>query len=71
MGRASKMRIGETAATRVWENEGGSIRRDPALSLPDGITAVTVMHYRVGPYVYSRLDDARGEARRRSRADPD
>ncbi|MHA6318384.1 hypothetical protein ACXYN8_12085 [Altererythrobacter sp. CAU 1778] len=48
--------------TAAWESEGGSVI--PATPLPDGIIAETATQYRVGPYVYSRLDDAMAEYRR-------
>ncbi len=51
------------AGTKEWENEGGQIL--PAVPrLPDGIVAVTVTHYLVGPYRYTGLDDALAEHRR-------
>ena len=56
----------EQAGTGDWESEGGSFQVNPPVSLPDGITAVTSVQYRVGPYSYSRLDDALAEHRRQS-----
>ncbi|NVE94765.1 hypothetical protein [Altererythrobacter lutimaris] len=55
------------AGTGEWENEGGSLKPHPPTPLPDGIIAVTSAHYRVGPYSYSKLDDAFAEHRRQSR----
>lgn len=34
--------------------------------LPDGVTAVNTVQYKVGPYTYSNLDDALAEHRRQS-----
>lgn len=55
-------------ATNEWENEGGSVKPIPSPALPEGITAVTVTQYRVGPYRYSSLEDALAEHRRQSEA---
>ena len=55
----------ETAATCRWESEGGSVR-SAKTQLPEGIVAVSVTHYRVGPYSYTNLDDAMAEHRRQS-----
>ena len=55
-------------ATNEWENEGGSVKPIPSPVLPEGITAVTVTQYRVGPYRYSILEDALAEHRRQSEA---
>lgn len=52
--------------TGEWESEGGSLKPRPPTSLPDGIIAVTSVHYRVGPYSYSKLDDAFAEHRRQA-----
>lgn len=52
--------------TGEWESEGGSLKPDPPARLPDGIIAVTSIRYRVGPYSYSRLEDAMAEHGRRS-----
>lgn len=52
--------------TGDWESEGGALEQKPASSLPEGITAVTSVHYRVGPYSYARLEDALAEHRRQS-----
>ena len=66
------MTIASTAAppnqpdTREWENEGGSLKPDAPVSLPEGVTAVTSVHYRVGGYSYSRLKDALAEHDRQS-----
>ncbi|QUL39131.1 hypothetical protein [Erythrobacter sp. JK5] len=52
--------------TGEWESEGGSLGPDAPARLPDGITAEASMVYRVGPYSYSRLDDAMAEHARQS-----
>lgn len=49
------------SGTDEWESEGGSLKPDPATPLPDGIIAVTSVRYRVGPYIYSKLEDALAE----------
>ncbi|MBB3989099.1 hypothetical protein [Croceicoccus naphthovorans] len=54
------------SATREWESEGGSLQAPPPTPLPDGVTAVTSVHYHVGPYTYSRLEDALAEHDRQS-----
>ena len=59
-GKAGKPAVSE------WESEGGSLRPGAADPLPEGITAETVVRYRVGPYCYSRLEDALAEHSRRS-----
>lgn len=66
------MRIVPTAADpdqpkiREWENEGGSLKPGSPTPLPEGIIAVTSLHYLVGPYSYSRLEDALAEHGRQS-----
>lgn len=50
-----------------WESEGGSFKRTPPDPLPDGIIAETSVLYRVGPYSYSKYDDALAEHQRQSR----
>lgn len=50
-----------------WESEGGSLKPDLPTPLPEGILAVTLINYRVGPYLYSKLDDAQAELRRQTR----
>lgn len=52
-----------TPATRQWESEGGSLS-SRGESLPEGILAVSVTHYRVGKYSYTNRDDAMAEHRR-------
>ena len=52
--------------TGEWESEGGSLKRDLSTPLPEGIIAVQSIHYRVGPYSYSRLEDALAEHGRQS-----
>ena len=52
--------------TGDWESVGGVLEPKPAPSLPEGIIAVTSVHYRVGPYSYARLEDALAEHRRQS-----
>ncbi|WP_144096591.1 hypothetical protein [Croceicoccus sediminis] len=49
-----------------WENEGGALPPRTLPPLPDGITAISVTHYRVGPYTYTNLDDAMAEYRRQT-----
>lgn len=56
-----------TPATRQWESEGGSLSSHEE-SLPEGILAVSVTHYRVEKYSYTNLDDAMAEHRRQSDA---
>jgi len=58
----------ETPATRQWENEGGSMN-SRGVSLPEGVSAVSVTHYRVGSYTYTSLDDALAEHRRQCKND--
>lgn len=61
------MRIAPTAADadqpkiRDWENEGGSLKPGSPTPLPEGIIVATSVHYLVGPYSYSRLEDALAE----------
>ena len=50
--------------TGTWESEGGALASPDNPVLPDGVTAVTVTHYQVGPYTYTNLDDAMAEYRR-------
>ncbi|MEN7536967.1 hypothetical protein [Aurantiacibacter flavus] len=50
--------------TGAWESEGGSLKPDTPAALPEGIIAVTSVHYRVGQYSYARLEDALAEHRR-------
>lgn len=58
------MSIVQTAATpdqpetRERESEDGSLEPQSPASLPEGIIAATSVHYGVGPYSYSRLEDA-------------
>lgn len=59
---------GKAQATNEWENEGGSVKTIPSPTLPEGIIAVAVTQYRVGPYRYSSLEDALAEHRRQSEA---
>lgn len=47
-----------------WENEGGALAPHPSSELPDGITTISVTHYRVGKYTYTNLRDAMAEYRR-------
>ena len=56
--------MADQSGTARWESEGGSLKRDRPGTLPAGVTAVTSVHYRVGPYSYSRLEDALAEHRR-------
>lgn len=57
--------IPDQPGTGAWESEGGSLKAAPPAELPEGVVAVTSVHYRVGPYSYSRLDDALAEHDRR------
>jgi hypothetical protein len=50
--------------TGKWESEGGALAQPASTELPEGVTAVTVTHYRVGPYTYTNLDDAMAQYRR-------
>lgn len=52
--------------TGRWENEGGALKAAPPPPLPEGIIAATSLQYRVGPYSYSRLEDAMAEHSRQS-----
>ncbi len=52
--------------TSAWESEGGSLNPNAATRLPDGIIAVTSSHYKVGPYSYSKLEDALAEHSRQA-----
>ena len=58
----------QTPATRKWESEGESLSVREA-SLPEGIRAFSVTHYRVGEFSYTNLDDAMAEHRRQSNGD--
>jgi hypothetical protein len=55
---ASPPRIG------TWESEGGALAPRDNPALPDGVTAIMVTHYRVGPYTYTNLEDAMAQYRR-------
>lgn len=57
----------EPPAFGRWENEGGSISPPDGTALPDGVTAYSVTHYRVGSYHYTNLTDAMAEHRRQAR----
>tara|TARA_R110002167_G_scaffold257311_5_gene463760 strand:- start:358 stop:576 length:219 start_codon:yes stop_codon:yes gene_type:complete len=50
--------------TGAWENEGGALSPGNPSALPDGVIAIPVTHYRVGPYRYTNLDDAMAQYRR-------
>jgi len=50
--------------TGAWESEGGSLAPQESVELPQGISASTVTHYRVGPYSYTNLDDAMAQYNR-------
>ena len=52
--------------TGDWESEGGSLKPDLPAQLPEGIIAVTSVRYRVGPYSYSKFEDALAEHGRQS-----
>ena len=54
--------------TKDWESEGGALKQPPApTELPEGITAVPSVHYRLGRYSYLRLEDALAEHGRQSK----
>ena len=53
--------------TGAWENEGGVLASHNPTPLPDGVNAIPVTHYRVGPYTYTNLDDAMAEYYRQNR----
>lgn len=51
--------------TNEWENEGGALAFPPLPDdLPEGIIANWGLEYRVGPYRYTSLADAKAEQRR-------
>ena len=50
----------------TWESEGGALAAPDNPALPDGVTAITVTHYQVGPYAYTNLYDAMAEYRRQT-----
>jgi len=50
--------------TSAWESEGGALTPQSSHLLPDGVTAITVTQYRVGPYIYTNIEDAMAEYRR-------
>lgn len=54
------------SGTGTWESEGGALAPSDNPVLPDGVTAVTITLYRVGPYTYTHLEDAMAEYRRQS-----
>lgn len=49
---------------RKSESRGGAVKPQESVSLPDGVLAIAVTHYRVGPFTYSNLDDAMAQHRR-------
>ncbi len=53
--------------TGEWESEGGSLKPGAADPLPLGITAETLVQYRVGHFTYARLEDALAEHARQAR----
>ena len=61
MREVPKAPAGKAEATNEWENEGGSVKPVSSPALPEGITAVTVTKYKVGPYTYTTLDGALAE----------
>ena len=63
----SNTEIGDRPPIGDWESEGGSLRPGAVYPVPDGVTAETVVRYHVGPYSYTRLEDALAEHRRQSR----
>lgn len=52
--------------TGTWESEGGALSSHNPAILPDGVTAIPVTNYRVGPYTYSNLVDAMAEHHRQN-----
>lgn len=66
-GLPSQAATGAERRGAEWENEGGSFRPAVPEALPEGITAETTTRYRVGPYTYTRLEDALAEHARQSR----
>lgn len=64
MNQETKVPSNKAEAANEWENEGGSVKPIPSSVLPEGVTAVTVTQYRVGPYTYTSLDDALAEHKR-------
>ncbi|RGP40868.1 hypothetical protein BPTFM16_01161 [Altererythrobacter insulae] len=66
MGIVSRTAAPVEPETDEWVNEGGSLKPVTATQLPEGIIAVTSTHYEVGPYSYSRLEDAQAEFGRQS-----
>lgn len=68
MSQVPEAQSSKAQTTNEWENEGGSATPIPSPVLPEGVTAVTITQYRVGPYRYSSLDDALAEHRRQSEA---
>ncbi len=59
----------ETSSAVEWEGEGGALAPNRPPALPDEIIAITVTHYRVGPYTYTNLDDAMAQYRRSLKTD--
>ncbi|VVS99123.1 hypothetical protein [Erythrobacter sp. EC-HK427] len=53
--------------TGQWESEGGALKPGMPIPVPEAILAVTTVQYRVGPYSYSRLEDAMAQLERLSR----
>lgn len=68
MDQSDAMPHPETPAIRQWENEGGSMNSHGVLP-PEGISAVSVTHYRVGSYTYMSLEDALAEHKRQNKND--
>jgi hypothetical protein len=66
MGLPDAPPVEATGAGR-WEGDGGSLSPHGSDALPDGVTATSMTHYRVGPYSYTNLDDALAEHRRQTR----
>lgn len=66
MSVASHTKTPDQPGTGEWESEGGSMKPDPAVQLPEGIVGVPSVQYRVGPYSYARLEDAVAELGRQS-----
>ena len=49
MSQVPEVQSSKAQATNEWENEGRSAAPIPSPELPEGVTAVTITQYRVGP----------------------
>lgn len=57
-----------TAVVDHGDDNGGALASRVPDTLPPGVTAHLVTHYRVGQYTYTNLDDALAEHRRQTPA---